>query len=198
MYLVPIYLLLLFLCLAFSIYKKKARQNFLWLYFVIVFIVEFIKIKVLKNSSSVIYTYISITYILYFIIYYWKQKLNKIILILIFIISFIIYIYIILNNNSTDYPTPIGIIMSLSYILLALLWYIHQLQNVDTIRILKKQAFWVSSSLLIWSVFFIFRSIPMYWLNIHDYDFLIQINFGFQIITIFSYLLFLRGLFCKI
>ncbi len=88
--------------------------------------------------------------------------------------------------------------MSLTYILFALQWLFNQLKHVDKNSLLKKQAFWFSTSLLIWSVIFLFRLIPMYWLDINDNNFLRQINLGYQITTILSYCLFLRGLFCKI
>ncbi|MBF02971.1 MAG: hypothetical protein CMP76_06710 [Flavobacterium sp.] len=114
-------------------------------------------------------------------------------------IIFLISSFVFFSLEGFDkYSVLAGTSMSIAYIVYCLLWFLSQVINPDQYSLLKKQTFWISCSLIIWSVFFIFRSIPMYWLNIHDYAFLIQINIGFQIITIFSYLLFLKGLFCKI
>lgn len=196
MYLVNIYLTILFFCLVVSINQRTARQRFLWLYFSVVLVIESTKIFQWGNFSSVIYTYSSLTYILFFLYYYILLKINKILISVLAIVSIILYFYFVVHCDD-DYPIPVGILMSLIYIILSLLWFANQLLHTDAIRIHNKQSFWVSFSLLIWSVFFLFRLIPMYWLNINDTDFLKDINLGYQIITIISYFVFLRGLFCK-
>jgi len=50
---------------------------------------------------------------------------------------------------------------------------------------------------LLWSTIFIIRVIPGQFFAKLDIDFLRLINQFYQIVTIFSYLIFLRGLFCK-
>lgn len=196
MFLINLYLFTIAVCLVISIQNRLARQHHLWLYFGFVLIIETTKIFRWGNFSSVIYTYSSLAYILYFLYYYLIVKINKILIGSLAIVSIPLYTYFVLHCND-DYPTQVGILMSLIYIILSLIWFANQLLHTDSIPITKKQTFWVSFSLLIWSVFFLFRLIPMYWLNVNDNDFLRDINLGYQIITILSYFIFLRGLFCK-
>jgi len=192
-----IYFIVILFCLGASFLNKVSRQNLLYIYFLLVVTIEigaFFRIvpRDIYNSSPLFY-------ILFFIFYFGNQKnSNKKVIYFLGFFAFISCIFFYVYEGLKEYSTYAGTSMSIIYIIYSLLWFIYQLLHVDSISIVKKQAFWVSCSLLIWAVFFIFRSIPMHWLNMHDYDFLVQINFGFQIITIFSYLIFLRGLFCKI
>lgn len=196
MFLINLYLSTIAVCLVTSIQNRLARQRYLWLYFSVVLIIEITKIFHWGNFTSVIYTYSSLVYILYFLYYYLIAKINKTLIGILAIVSITLYFYFIVHYND-DYPIAVGILMSLIYIILSLLWFTNQLLRTDAIRIHHKQAFWISFSLLIWSVFFLFRLIPMYWLNVNDVEFLRDINLGYQIITIISYFVFLRGLFCK-
>ena len=191
------YFIIILFCLGASFFNKVSRQNLLYIYFLIVVIFEggiFVRIlpRVIYNSSPLLY-------LPFFTFYFLNQNNgNKKTIYSIGSIAFIICVYFYTYEGLENYSTRAGTAMSITYIVYSLLWFLTQIISPDENSLLKKQAFWISSSLLIWAVFFIFRSIPMYWLNIHDHDFLVQINFGFHIITIFSYLLFLRGLFCKI
>lgn len=196
MFLINLYLFTIAVCLVISIQNRLARQRHLWLYFSIVLVIESTKIFHWGNFSSEIYTYSSLVYILYFLYYYLIVKINKILIGTLAIVSIILYFYFVVHCND-DYPIAVGILMSSIYIILSLIWFANQLLNTDSIRITNKQTFWISFSLLIWSTFFLFRLIPMYWLNVNDNDFLKDINLGYQIITILSYFIFLRGLFCK-
>lgn len=196
MFLINLYLFTIAVCLAFSIQNRLARQRYLWLYFGIVLIIETTKIFGWGNFSSEIYTYSALAYILYFLCYYRIVKVNTILTGVLAITSIILYFYFVINSKD-DYPTAVGILMSTIYIILSLIWFVNQLLHTDSVRITQKQTFWISFSLLIWSTFFLFRLIPMYWLDLHDKEFLKDINFGYQIITILSYFIFIRGLFCK-
>lgn len=190
------YFLIIVTCLVASFLNSVSRQNLLYIYFS--FIVSIEMGHYIKLVPVEIYNSSPLFFILFFKDYFKKQIKSKKKLIeslgtIAFIISVCFYSY----EGFDNYSTLAGTLMSVLYIVYALLWLLSQIINTDENPILKKQTFWVSSSLLIWAVFFIFRSIPMYWLNNNDIEFLIQINSGFQIITIFSYLLFLRGLFVK-
>ena len=196
MFLINLYLFTIAACLVISIQNRLARQQYLWVYFGVVLIIETTKIFHWGNFSSEIYTYSSLIYILYFLYYYLIAKINKILIGALAIVSIVLYFYFVVHCND-DYPIAVGILMSSIYIILSLIWFANQLLHTDSIRITNKQTFWISFSLLIWSVFFLFRLIPMYWLNVNDNDFLKDINLGYQIITVLSYFIFLRGLFCK-
>ncbi len=196
MFLAYLYLLTIATCLVFSIQNRLARQRHFWFYFSIVLIIETTKIFRWGNFSSKIYAYGSLVYILYFLYYYLIIKINKFLISSLVAASTILCFYFIINSNK-DYPIAVGVLMSLVYIILSLTWFINQIIHTDSIKIANKQAFWNSFSLLTWSTFFLFRLIPMYWLNLNDNAFLEDLNFGYQIITIASYFIFLRGLFCK-
>lgn len=196
MFLINLYLFTIAVCLAFSIQNRLARHRYLWLYFGIVLIIETTKIFGWGNFSSEIYTYSSLAYILYFLNYYRIVKVNTTLIGVLAITSIILYFYFVASSKN-DYPTAVGILMSSIYIILSLIWFVNQLLHTDSVRITQKQTFWISFSLLIWSTFFLFRLIPMYWLDLHDKEFLKDINFGYQIITILSYFIFIRGLLCK-
>lgn len=195
--LVTIYFAILLLCLGTSIINKVSRQNFLYLYFFIVVIIEigfFIRIVpvAIYNSSPLLY-------ISFFTFYFGNQKnCSQKIIYTLGLIACICCLYFYLTEGLEQYSTKAGTAMNCIYIIFALQWLFNQLKHVDENSLLKKQVFWFSVSLLIWSVVFLFRLIPMYWLDINDNHFLRQINLGYQITTILSYCLFLRGLFCKI
>lgn len=192
-----IYFTIILFCLGASFLNKVSRQNLLHIYFFLVVIIEIgFFVRIMPNE---IYNSSPLFYIPFFTFYFGNQEnCNKKIIYFLGIIAFISCLFFYAFEGLEKYSTQAGTSMSITYIVYSLLWLLSQIINPDENSLLKKQVFWVSSSLLIWAVFFIFRSIPMYWLNIHDYDFLVQINFGFQIVTIFSYCLFLRGLFCKL
>ncbi|WP_130733899.1 hypothetical protein [Flavobacterium sp. J27] len=169
----------------------------LFIYFLFVVFIEIAHYVRLIPTS--LYYSSPIFFISFFTYYFGNQiKNNKNSIYIIGIISLLIAFYFILFKAKGNYSTDAGIVMNFVYILFPLSWLLTQIMDTDENSLLKKQTFWISFSLLFWAVFFFFRLIPMYWLNNNDPEFLIQINFGFQIITIFSYLLFLRGLFCRI
>lgn len=195
--LTKIYFTIILFCLGTSFLNKVSRQNLLYIYFLSVVIIEigfFVEIvsREIYNSSPLFYT-------LFFTFYFGNQKNgNNKIMYTLGGIAFICCLYFYRLEGLEEYSTQAGTVMNLIYIVFALQWLFNQLKHVDENSLLKKQAFWFSTSLLIWSVIFLFRLIPMYWLDINDNNFLRQINLGYQITTILSYCLFLKGLFCKI
>ncbi|WP_326982015.1 hypothetical protein VUJ46_17655 [Chryseobacterium sp. MYb264] len=77
------------------------------------------------------------------------------------------------------------------FIFESLLWYYHKLKNINEYKITDDFLFWISSGLLIWSVFFIFRAIPMYFLQDNDPNLLSFVIDAFSVVNILTYLLFL-------
>lgn len=192
-----VYIIIILFCLGTSILNKVSRQNLLYIYFSLVVIIEIG--FYLRSLPTVIYNASPLLYISFFTYYFGNQKnSNKKIIYAIGSIAFTFCLYLYVIEGFEKYSIQAGTAMNLVYIFFALQWLFNQLKYVDENSLLKKQAFWFSTSLLIWSVIFLFRLIPMYWLDIHDNHFLRQINLGYQITTILSYCLFLKGLFCKI
>jgi cobalamin biosynthesis protein CobD/CbiB len=85
--------------------------------------------------------------------------------------------------------------MSLIYILLPLFWFIKEITTVDEQKITDKQRFWVSTGMLFWIIFFIFKMIPLYFFNKQDLEFLLVLDNIYQIATIISYLIFFKSLY---
>ena len=185
-----IYLSLLSLCFLAS-FRKLFLKNFLWAYFLYVIIVE-----VLVNFFSVkdhLYIYSILIYIIYFFFFYAK-KIHKKAVVAISLVLFLISFYFIVSSNQVEsYNINAGISLSIFYILISLLWFYTNFQKTNR-KIHHKLGFWVSSSLLLWGVAFIFRIIPMQFFNIKDKEFLLVITQLYQSFTILSYVIFLVGI----
>lgn len=80
--------------------------------------------------------------------------------------------------------------MAMSYITLSFLWFFQKINNVDTKNIIDDPNFWISSGLLLWSTFFIFRVVPMYLFDKLDKDFLNSVITIFNFINCVMYFMF--------
>jgi hypothetical protein len=191
-----IYFTIILFCLGASFLNKVSRQNNLWIYFLSVVFIEIgIFTRIIPTQ---IYIISPLIYISFFTYYFGNQKnSDKKLIYTLGIISLVLCLYF-LSKGFHFYSIEAGIVMNLVYIIFALQWLLGELMYVDENSLLKKQAFWFSFSLLLWSVFFLFRLIPMNWFAKNDTDFLNTMNLIYQQATILSYCLFLRGLFCKI
>lgn len=90
-----------------------------------------------------------------------------------------------------------NIFKSFVFIFLSIYWFVNQIRKPDETLIYHKMTFWISSSILLWSTIFIIRVIPGQFFADLDMDFLRLVNHLYQMTTIASYLLILKGLFCK-
>lgn len=178
------------LCFVAS-FRKIFLKNFLWAYFLYVIIIE-----VLVNFFSVkdyLYIYSILVYISYFFFFYAKKTNSKAVVAISFV-SFLFSFYFIVSSNQVEsYNINAGISLSIFYILISLLWFYKNFSKTDR-KIHHKIGFWVSSSLLLWGVAFIFRIIPMEFFNIKDKEFLLVITQLYQSFTILSYGVFLSGI----
>lgn len=188
------YLFVVLLCFVSSIINRKTEQHFLWLYFAVVFSSE-----VLNNFKLIPYTLYLFTipvYSLYFIYYFSTEEKNK-------KLSWVLAITnIILSaaffGTEANYQIILSVILCVIYTFLSLRWFFLQLRNTDLTPIHKKQKFWVATSLLFFSIVFIFRIVPTNLLNVMDVEFLQLITKSFMIAIIISYLLFLKATTCKL
>ena len=185
-----IYLTLLAFCFLGS-FRKIFLKNFLWMYFLYVIIIE-----VLVNFFSAkdqVYNYSILFYIFYFFFFYFRigrRKIITVISVVAFLVSFFIIIF---SPDNETYNIKAGISLSVFYILISLQWFFDNFQKTD-LKIHLKIGFWISSSLLLWGVIFIFRIIPMQFLNIKDKEFLSVITQLYQSFTILSYAIFFIGI----
>lgn len=189
-----IYVFIICLCFVLSLINPKARQNFLWIYFALALATElsYLVLKILPYSLYILSIPI---YTLFFIFYYsldYKKKYIYYVLALFTIIS-----NSLLYNTDDNSQIIMGVLMSIIYILLSLIWFFTQLKKPSLTPIYQKQSFWVSTTLLFMGIVFIFRMIPMNIFEVTDKSFLVLINKGFQYSIIASYLLFLKATTCK-
>lgn len=188
-----IYIIIILLCLAVSLRNEAARRSFLWLYFAVVVVTELlIHLDLLSKRN---YNWINFIYISYFFFYYLKETTKKKIHLIVWMFCVVISFIFLFKKNIFGVNSMI--FQSFIYMYLSLNWLILQIQIPDKTAIYHKITFWVSTSILLWSVVFLMRMIPAYFLDNNDKNFLGTLSSMYQTITIFSYLLFLKGLFCK-
>ncbi len=184
------YSVLLFLCLVVSFVNKTARQRYLWVYFSLVFTSELlIHYEILDRK---IYDNLNIFYIVFFLIYYFpklKRMLRNFEWVLLLLIC--ISLPIIDKEKLSVFQVSI-------YILLSIVWFYNEIKKPNEIEIYKKMTFWISASLLLWSVIYFMRIVPAHFFAKEDLDFLKNtISKMYQTIVIMSYIIFFRGLVCK-
>jgi len=205
MSLTKIYEIVVFITFLYSIYlfvfKKKLKEQFyLFLYLLIVILVDIIPVNIqyLKKCDRIFLFIVYILFsILYFGIIYHKSIVNKSFRILNFILLiFLIFLNIYkFQDQNIEKINFIPIIsLPILFIYLSISWYLFKLKNVDETKITDSFLFWISSGILIWSVFFIFRAIPMYFLQENDPRLLSFVIAAFSVVNIVTYLLFLIGL----
>ncbi len=196
-----IVVLITFLYSICLLFKKKSKQQFyLYLYLLIVILVDIIPvnfsnlIKLNRNKLFIGYILFSLVY---FGIIYQKNIRNRIfkilnLVLLIFLIILNLYNFQFEDSQKINF-TPIISLPTL-FIFLSISWYLFKLKNINEDRIIDDFLFWISSGILIWSVFFIFRAIPMYFLQDNDPELLSLVITAFSVVNIIMYILFLIGL----
>lgn len=183
------------------IFKRKAKQQlYFFLYLLLVIGVDIIPVNfpcLIKFNRNILFVGYIIFSILYFGILYHQKIKNGFfrILILLIIITLIVlnvYKFNIKNIEQLDFIS----IISLPILLIfnSISWYWYKLRKADESKIIDDFLFWVSCGILIWSVFFIFRAIPMYFLQENDSQLLNFIINSFSVVNIITYLFFLIGL----
>lgn len=186
-----LYLILIFLCLVFSFLNREARQRNLYLYFFVIFSSEILVYY--KIFDARIYMYTKVFYIIFFLFYFKefiKSKYN------IYILLFIM-ISCIMIRNIIGRENLLPVMQCFIYVFLSLEWFTQQIKNPDETSIYDKQRFWFCLGLLLWSTVFIMRVIPSHFFANDDINFLVSVNYFYQGATIFSYIIFFIGLFCK-
>lgn len=187
------YFSLICLCLVLSLLKMKTDDSKLYLYFLSVVIIETVS-QGLNFKTNIAYTIGTFFYIGYFTFYYSKKLVgSKNIIIVLGAIFCAVGLYLIIVSHEV-FPVGLGICIALLYIILSLSWFYNETRNADGFFIMEKQAFWVSVALLLWSIIFLFRVTPMYWLEQNDIEFLLILNTIFKVTILMMYSLFLIAL----
>ncbi|SEM55557.1 hypothetical protein SAMN05421856_104157 [Chryseobacterium taichungense] len=172
-----------------------SAQNYLFLYLLITFTNECISfVRNIINPNVKVglqYNVYFVFCILFFTFYFFKlfSKIIKKVLIVISIFS-LGYIFSTTNFLSQDFDHKIGITVTLFYIVISLLWFYHKITFFDERKISDDPAFWISTALMMWSCFFLFRVTPMFYFAKEDEEFLKFLKLGQNIINIGMYIMF--------
>lgn len=152
--------------------KGLSSQNYFAVYLFLSLCLELYghyKIYSKEFDFAYLFNYYSIFLIIFFNIYYAKIFPQKIrIFFLSVLIAILIYIILFVKFYSENYENILGILVCFYFIINALVWFYVRLKNFDEVKIFNDPNFWVSCGLLFWSIFFIFRSIPMFFLRDND------------------------------
>lgn len=156
--------------------KGLSSQNFLAAFLVISLGLELYghyKIYIKEFDFAFLFNYYSIFMIVFFYSYYSKIFPGKLkTASLCIVIAILVYILLFVKFYEENYQNELGILVCLYFIMNTLVWFYFRLKNFDEIKITHDPHFWMSCGLLFWSIFFIFRSIPMFFLKDNDPAFL--------------------------
>lgn len=171
-------------------------QNFLSIYLLITAFLEIYCLIAFEiDQNSIIgfwYNMYCLFCLFFFRIYYSKfSSSNKLFNIyhVIFILSIIFY-FAFTEFCNKDFDIRIGILISIFFISYSLYWFYNKISIFQDDKITDDPNFWVSIAILMWSCFFIFRVIPMFFLNENDKEFLNVLRAIQNFINIIMYIMF--------
>lgn len=189
------YVIILLLALKSIFFTKRidfAIQSFLGVYIIVTAILEMYCLVIFKIDNKAIigfwYNIYCFFCILFFRYYYrniFKNRFSNIIF-----ISSILFYLIFTKFYSKEFDIKIGILISLYYIFCSLVWFYKKISSINEAPITNDPDFWVSTGILMWSSFFIFRVIPMFFLRENDQQFLDVLRTIQNFINILMYLMF--------
>lgn len=190
-----VYISLVLICLIISLTAKNYPKK-LWIYFLAVFVTDVYMYYGYQYCHYNIHA-ISMAFYSMFFLWYYREVFSWRLYKLIFSGTALISV-ICLFSISNPYDIKIIVLLILSFISFPLLWFHKEIKEAGQNKITDKNLFWVSSGMIVWVTFFIFKMIPLYFLYTEDRRFLLEIDLIFQYVNIIFYLLLLKSLFCKI
>lgn len=191
------FILLLVVIKAYNLSREfhLSAQNYLLIYLSISICIEVISFSFYiiypDSKNGLIYNLYNIFSISFFYLYFSKILKNyfKRLSSLITMIS-IIYILFFTSFLDLDFDKNIGITLLSFYIMNSLLWFYQKISFFDENQITDDPTFWISTALLMWSCFFLFRVTPMFYFAKEDEKFLEFLKEGQNIINIIMYMMF--------
>ncbi len=186
-----LYFLLLGACLFISIQKRRENKFPFYIYFLIVAVIETLCIFLDPDAVNLTYLIGSFLYVPFFTLYYSNliPQFRKVFYAL-GVISILAMVYFI-NESAHIFPVEVGVIISLTYAIFALIWFSYHLRNMEQVFIAQLQGFWVSAAILFWGIIFLFRVTLMYYLQTHDPEFLLVLHQIFKVSIVITYVFFL-------
>lgn len=175
--------------------KRISEQKYLFVYLLITCFIEYYSwiSKIYFNNfiNGIYYNFYFLICLIFFYFFYKivLVKRHQYIILMFFICSlFYILIFTKFYHLNFDYGT--GVVFSIFCIITSLLWYYQKLNIFDNKNILDDPYFWITSAILFWSVFFIFRSVPMFFLKKNDPEFLKLLKTIQYCVNILMYIMF--------
>ena len=173
-----------------SFIRRKDDNSYLYLYFLLILIIELLN-KYSSLDGNRLYTIATFLYMSYFT-YYYAQTMprQRNFIIGLGVLANVLGLVFVFSTDQT-FSVALGVTLSVFFVFLALFWFFNQINKANSVVITRKQAFWVSTALLVWSVIFLFRSSLMYWLEENDLEFLVLFDKIFKISVVITYFSFL-------
>ena len=194
-------LILVCICFVVASFQKGIRHlNYLSFYLIVTVIIDFgleLRKILLSNieNNVIIYKFyflFSINLFAFFYSFVFRNKRRIILAAITLLLNLGLISTIDFKSQAFEYQLSIA--FPVFYVFLALMWFQYKLTQDIEKKITQEPYFWVSSGLLIWGGFFLFRVIPAEYLFENDpqfYDTLKKFNF---IISTIMYLLFFVAL----
>lgn len=151
-------------------------QNYLAFYFVITLSLEIfgiIKTHLKQFDFAVYFNIYAIFCMLFFGIYFSRVYIGNFKRMGIFIsVTLLVYVLFFVDFLSKQFLPQLGILVALFYIFNSILWFLQKLKLPVEGKITDDPNFWISTALLFWSTYIIFRFTPMYLFEKEDQYFL--------------------------
>lgn len=175
--------------------QSFSAQNFLFIYLFISLIIEFYAFATFFINPDckigLLYNIYFMVILLFFYFFYSRELIEyqKKISLFIFIIA-LVYILFFSGFYLENFDPKVGVSFALFCVINSILWFLQILNQVNEKKIQDNPYFWISSGLLLWSVLFIFRVIPMYLFDAADKEFLSFLKLILNIVNIILYTIF--------
>jgi hypothetical protein len=155
---------------------QSIQYSWLCLYLLVTFCVELSSriVNLYFNHLRIdwLYNVYILFCILFFGIYYSGLfiKVYRYITLIVTLCSLIIF-FLISDYSFAIYDPNLGLLISFFYVILSLIWYFHSLNYGFDTKITENPYFWISTALVIWGSFYIFRNYPAQYLYEKDPSF---------------------------
>lgn len=173
-------------------------QNYLGIYLIGTLSLELfgiIKTYLKQFDFAVYFNIYAIFCILFFGIYFSRIYIGNFKRIGLFVAILVLsYCLIFIDILSTKFLPQLGILVALFYIFNSILWFYQKLHIPVEGKITDDPNFWISTALLFWSTYIIFRFTPMYLFEKEDQFFLSLLRKIGAVVNFIMYALFYYSL----
>ncbi|PQA96246.1 hypothetical protein SAMN05421796_101604 [Chryseobacterium piscicola] len=196
--LIHLYYTILIILVALSVVKYTAgiENNYLYLNFVIIFLIEcivYFSVPVFKKNFTGLYFLLDLLNVIY--VYYFFQVHFKQSKVLLFYGIASIGMILLFNKYSfSQYSDFCGIVSCFYVITVCLTGFYLIVQNAShsTKNIQDIPFFWFGLAMLVWSIMYLFRTIPRFYFQDQDKEFMQSLRIFFACINLLTYVVFLK------